>query len=148
MCQQVRFVTFHCLIITLCQLTFTIFITHHHFNSLAFISTPVNTAKRIQSVNKLYASTEYEFDLKSFLNTKIATVEKALDNSLEATHPNVKTIIESMKYSLMAGGKRIRPVLCLAACEMFGGTEDVAMPTAVAIEMIHTMSLIHDDLPR
>jgi len=47
----------------------------------------------------------------------------------------------------MAGGKRIRPVLCLAACEMFGGTEEMAMPTAVALEMIHTMSLIHDDLP-
>ena len=52
-----------------------------------------------------------------------------------------------MKYSLMAGGKRIRPILCIAACEMFGGREEVAMPTAVAIEMIHTMSLIHDDLP-
>ena len=47
----------------------------------------------------------------------------------------------------MAGGKRIRPVLCLAACEMLGGTEEMAMPTAVALEMIHTMSLIHDDLP-
>lgn len=47
----------------------------------------------------------------------------------------------------MAGGKRIRPVLCIAACEMFGGTEEMAMPTAVALEMIHTMSLIHDDLP-
>ena len=47
----------------------------------------------------------------------------------------------------MAGGKRVRPVLCLAACEMFGGDEEVAMPTAVALEMIHTMSLIHDDLP-
>lgn len=52
-----------------------------------------------------------------------------------------------MAYSLMAGGKRIRPVLCIAACEMFGGSQDVAMPTAVALEMIHTMSLIHDDLP-
>jgi geranylgeranyl diphosphate synthase type II len=52
-----------------------------------------------------------------------------------------------MKYSLMAGGKRIRPILCLAACEMFGGSEASAMPVAVAIEMIHTMSLIHDDLP-
>ena len=52
-----------------------------------------------------------------------------------------------MKYSLMAGGKRIRPILCLAACEMFGGSDKVAMPTAVALEMIHTMSLIHDDLP-
>ena len=47
----------------------------------------------------------------------------------------------------MAGGKRIRPVLCIAACEMFGGSQEVAMPTAVALEMIHTMSLIHDDLP-
>jgi geranylgeranyl diphosphate synthase type II len=47
----------------------------------------------------------------------------------------------------MAGGKRIRPVLCLAACEMFGGNDNIAMPTAVALEMIHTMSLIHDDLP-
>lgn len=52
-----------------------------------------------------------------------------------------------MAYSLMAGGKRIRPVLCIAACEMFGGTQETAMPTAVALEMIHTMSLIHDDLP-
>ena len=52
-----------------------------------------------------------------------------------------------MSYSLMAGGKRIRPVLCIAACEMLGGQQDTAMPTAVALEMIHTMSLIHDDLP-
>ena len=52
-----------------------------------------------------------------------------------------------MRYSLLAGGKRIRPIMCIAACEMFGGTEEMAMPTAVAIEMIHTMSLVHDDLP-
>lgn len=74
-------------------------------------------------------------------------VEIALDSSLSATNPNVEKIIESMKYSLMAGGKRIRPILCLAACEMFGGDDEIAMPTAVALEMIHTMSLIHDDLP-
>lgn len=47
----------------------------------------------------------------------------------------------------MAGGKRVRPVLVLAACEMFGGNDNIAMPSAVAVEMIHTMSLIHDDLP-
>jgi geranylgeranyl diphosphate synthase type II len=58
-----------------------------------------------------------------------------------------KKIQESMRYSLLAGGKRIRPILCLAACEMFGGSEEMAMPTAIALEMIHTMSLIHDDLP-
>ncbi len=74
-------------------------------------------------------------------------VEVALDKSLEATEPQVVKIIESMKYSLMAGGKRIRPVLAIAACEMFEGNVDSVMPTAVALEMIHTMSLIHDDLP-
>jgi len=74
-------------------------------------------------------------------------VERALDQSLESKSRNVDKIIESMKYSLMAGGKRIRPILCLASCEMFGGNDAMAMPTAVALEMIHTMSLIHDDLP-
>jgi len=71
----------------------------------------------------------------------------ALDASLCSGGPHSDKIIESMKYSLMAGGKRIRPILCLTACEMFGGDESAAMPTAVALEMIHTMSLIHDDLP-
>ena len=52
-----------------------------------------------------------------------------------------------MRYSLLAGGKRLRPILCLAACELVGGDASKAMPTAVALEMIHTMSLIHDDLP-
>lgn len=51
------------------------------------------------------------------------------------------------RYSLLAGGKRIRPALCLAACELVGGTIEQAMPSACAMEMIHTMSLIHDDLP-
>ncbi|HBE32511.1 MAG TPA: farnesyl-diphosphate synthase, partial [Cyanobacteria bacterium UBA11368] len=50
-------------------------------------------------------------------------------------------------YSLLAGGKRLRPILCLATCELTGGTIEMAMPTAIALEMIHTMSLIHDDLP-
>ncbi len=52
-----------------------------------------------------------------------------------------------MNYSLLANGKRIRPILCLSTCEMFGGKIETALPTAIALEMIHTMSLIHDDLP-
>jgi geranylgeranyl diphosphate synthase type II len=52
-----------------------------------------------------------------------------------------------MRYSLLAGGKRLRPILCLATCELIGGTPEMAIPTACALEMIHTMSLIHDDLP-
>ena len=56
-------------------------------------------------------------------------------------------IAKAMKYSLMAGGKRIRPVLCLAACEAVGGVPEDALTAACALEMIHTYSLIHDDLP-
>lgn len=74
-------------------------------------------------------------------------MEKALDESLVVSCPEVAKITESMRYSLLAGGKRIRPIMCIAACEMAGGNMDMAMPTAVALEMIHTMSLIHDDLP-
>jgi len=56
----------------------------------------------------------------SYLTSKKVTVDKALDESLVATTPNVDKIIESMRYSLMAGGKRVRPILTIAACEMFG----------------------------
>ena len=87
------------------------------------------------------------FDLKKYLGEKKEMVEAALDASLQVTCPEVAKITESMRYSLLAGGKRIRPIMCIAACEMAGGTAEMAMPTAVALEMIHTMSLIHDDLP-
>ncbi|CAI0547575.1 unnamed protein product [Linum tenue] len=77
--------------------------------------------------------------------TKADRVNAALDQSIPLAHP-IK-IHEAMRYSLLAGGKRVRPVLCLAACEMVGGDESLALPMACATEMIHTMSLIHDDLP-
>jgi geranylgeranyl diphosphate synthase, type II len=85
------------------------------------------------------------FDLKGYLNQRREQVESALDASIEVIYP--EKIYEAMRYSLMAGGKRLRPILCLATCELTGGTLDMAMPTACALEMIHTMSLIHDDLP-
>lgn len=69
----------------------------------------------------------------------------ALDCAVPLVYP--PKIHESMRYSLLAGGKRVRPMLCIAACELVGGSEDAAMPSACAMEMIHTMSLIHDDLP-
>jgi geranylgeranyl diphosphate synthase, type II len=85
------------------------------------------------------------FDLSVYLAERQPLVEAALDQSLAVVYP--ETIYESMRYSLMAGGKRLRPILCLATCELTGGTLEMAMPTACALEMIHTMSLIHDDLP-
>ncbi|MEM9265077.1 MAG: geranylgeranyl diphosphate synthase CrtE [Cyanobacteria bacterium P01_F01_bin.13] len=86
-----------------------------------------------------------DFDLKTYLNARRTEVEAALEQSLPVVYP--ETIYESMRYSLMAGGKRLRPILCLATCELVGGTITQAMPTACALEMVHTMSLIHDDLP-
>ena len=85
------------------------------------------------------------FDLSTYLSEAKVEVEAALDRSVPITYP--ERIYESMRYSLLAGGKRLRPILCLATCELMGGTRQMAMPTACALEMIHTMSLIHDDLP-
>lgn len=88
---------------------------------------------------------ETVFNLEKYLQQRQILVEEALDRSIVPAKP--ETIYESMRYSLLAGGKRLRPILCLATCELSGGTIEMAMPTACALEMIHTMSLIHDDLP-
>ena len=85
------------------------------------------------------------FDLQTYLGDRQQRVEAALDGSVAKAYPD--TIYDAMRYSLLAGGKRLRPILCLAACELMGGEAAQAMPTACALEMIHTMSLIHDDLP-
>ena len=85
------------------------------------------------------------FDFRSYLERSRDTIEAALDDALSPEHP--EQLRDAMRYSLLAGGKRLRPILCLAACELACGENKLAVPTAVALEMIHTMSLIHDDLP-
>lgn len=85
------------------------------------------------------------FNLLAYLKERQKLCHTALDQAIPIAYP--EKIYEAMRYSLLAGGKRVRPILCLATCEMTGGTVDMAMPTACAVEMIHTMSLIHDDLP-
>lgn len=74
-------------------------------------------------------------------------VEAALPGYLPREETLQKTVQEAMAYSLLGGGKRIRAVLCLAFCQLCGGTVEEAMPFACAIEMVHAYSLIHDDLP-
>jgi len=75
-------------------------------------------------------------------------VEQYLDKYALPSEKNLPNKLhESMRYSIFAGGKRIRPIITLLACEMFGGDPDDALPVAAAVEMIHTYSLIHDDLP-
>ncbi|PWM64676.1 MAG: farnesyl-diphosphate synthase [Eubacteriales Family XIII. Incertae Sedis bacterium] len=83
---------------------------------------------------------------KEFDRYKSIVEEHLLDFIPEIDHKSI-TIYESMKYSLTAGGKRLRPVLLLAACEFAGGDINNAIPYACAIEYIHTYSLIHDDMP-
>jgi len=85
------------------------------------------------------------FDLKTYLQLKRQQVNDRLVRSLPTAASS--TIADAMVYSVMAGGKRLRPVLCLAAAETVGGRSEDAINTAVAIELIHTYSLIHDDLP-
>ncbi|BAY13337.1 geranylgeranyl diphosphate synthase CrtE [Calothrix sp. NIES-2098] len=85
------------------------------------------------------------FNLSAYLKERQQLCDNALDRAIPIVYP--EKIYEAMRYSLLAGGKRVRPILCLATCEMTGGTIEMAMPTACAVEMIHTMSLIHDDLP-
>ena len=86
------------------------------------------------------------FDLKNYIEKKSRIVNDTLAQMLQNYQPE-ETISKAMRYSLMAGGKRIRPVLCLAASEAVGGTQKDALRAACALEMVHTYSLIHDDLP-
>ena len=87
------------------------------------------------------------FDLNTFLDRSTRQVNAALDRFLPPESTRPATIHKSMRYSLFAGGKRMRPALCLAAAAACGGREADALPAACAIECIHTYSLIHDDLP-
>ena len=90
---------------------------------------------------------EYDWQLKPYLQERINLVEAALDNFLPKIDTLPSTLHEAMRYSIFAGGKRIRPLLMIAACEAVGGSADQVLPAACAIEMIHSYSLIHDDLP-
>lgn len=74
------------------------------------------------------------------------TIERKLDHYFRDVLPQQK-LLDAMRYSLLAGGKRIRPVLVLKFCEAAGGDPERALPLACAVEMMHTYSLIHDDLP-
>ncbi len=88
-----------------------------------------------------------DFALKDYLEERSRLVENALDLYLPGKDSLPADLHASMRYSVFAGGKRIRPVLMMAACEAVGGDPALALPPACAIEMIHSYSLIHDDLP-
>jgi len=86
-------------------------------------------------------------DLKQYLRAKAGEVDKALSALLPERWVYPEIIHEAMRYSLFAGGKRLRPILCLASAEALGKDSNHLLPVACSLEMIHTYSLIHDDLP-
>jgi len=114
---------------------------------LAFELGCVSHQKTNRVQQPLAVASATAFDLAEYMEEKRVYTEAALDASIQNELSETEIINEAMRYSLLAGGKRVRPMLCFAATEMFGGSLEVAKPTAVALEMIHTMSLIHDDLP-
>ena len=86
-------------------------------------------------------------NLEPYLKSRQKKIDRALERYLPKEKTRPPTIHKAMRYSLFAGGKRLRPILCLAAAETCGGKIDKALPLACALECIHTYSLVHDDLP-
>ena len=86
-------------------------------------------------------------DWKTQMQNNAALVEEALEKYLETPDTDLSVLYESMRYSALSGGKRIRPFLVLEFCRMFGGDVQTALPFACAIECVHASSLIHDDMP-
>ncbi|GAB6905527.1 geranyltranstransferase [Desulfosarcina cetonica] len=83
------------------------------------------------------------FNLKPYM----ASVRELVDARLEGYLSGTSRIVQAMRYSVLAGGKRLRPILCIAAAESLGGARKAVLPMACALECVHTYSLIHDDLP-
>ena len=86
-------------------------------------------------------------DIKTLIKESAAKVEERLNELLPAEDVPPTTLHKSMRYSIFAGGKRIRPLICLEAAKACGGSEEVALNAACALEALHTYTLIHDDLP-
>jgi geranylgeranyl diphosphate synthase type II len=100
----------------------------------------------IQSPSK-FSKTEPVVNITEYFQQKAERVDQWLDRLLPSESEGPSIIHQAMRYSVFAGGKRLRPILTIAAGEVFGAGERALMPAACALEMIHTYSLIHDDLP-
>ncbi|MGC8783730.1 MAG: polyprenyl synthetase family protein [Armatimonadota bacterium] len=87
------------------------------------------------------------FDLNRYLRERVRLVDDALERYLPGEDVRPQSLHRAMRYSTMSGGKRLRPILVIAGAEAVGGEAEMVLPTACAVELIHTFSLIHDDLP-
>ncbi|HEX3421419.1 MAG TPA: farnesyl diphosphate synthase [Candidatus Udaeobacter sp.] len=111
---------------------------------------PLDTLREValSSINnRVIRQPFYNVNLKTYLVTRQKLIDRALDRYLPKANTKPATLHKAMRYSLFAGGKRLRPILCLAAAEACCGRINDALPLACALECIHTYSLVHDDLP-
>nr|AAV74397.1 geranylgeranyl diphosphate synthase [Adonis aestivalis var. palaestina] len=120
-------------------------VSHSHRRMLQFPSAAMKATVTKGMIAETQSYKESAFQFEEYMAEMAERVNQALDDSVPLRHP--LKIHEAMRYSLLAGGKRVRPILCIASCELVGGDPVAAHPIACALEMIHTMSLIHDDLP-
>ena len=88
-----------------------------------------------------------EFDIEAYLTERRALIDRSLDRYLKESKQRPQTIVRAMRYGVLSGGKRLRPILTLACGELFGAERKRLLPFACALELIHAYSLIHDDLP-
>lgn len=107
------------------------------------MTTATSPKNPLRGLNKIMKS----FDIRSYLTAKRGLVDRTLDQVLPASDEFPPQLHKAMRYCLFAGGKRLRPILCLAAYEAVGGNPDSIINAACALELIHTYTLIHDDLP-
>ncbi|MEK6601140.1 MAG: farnesyl diphosphate synthase [Candidatus Binatota bacterium] len=87
------------------------------------------------------------FDIENYLKERKSLIDRSLDRYLRESKKHPQTLYRAMHYGVFSGGKRLRPILLLAAGELFGGKHRFLLPFACALELIHTYSIIHDDLP-
>lgn len=87
------------------------------------------------------------FDLKLYLQTRRDDIERELEQRLPPEQTRPASLHKAMRYPVMAGGKRLRPILCMAACEAVGGNREAALLPGLSVEILHTYTLVHDDLP-
>jgi geranylgeranyl diphosphate synthase type II len=99
------------------------------------------------SISANFRQNVTSFNLQAYLVSRREIVDRALERHIQSHQERSQTTWKAMRYALFPGGKRIRPILTLAAGELFGGAHKELLPFACAIEMIHTYSLVHDDLP-
>ena len=116
----------------------------------AFLDSPIvedeeGEEREEEEEGGIVSNANFTFEFDPYMMSKAESVNKALEEAIPVGEP--LKIHEAMRYAILAAGKRVRPILCLASCELVGGQENAAMPAACAVEMIHTMSLIKDDLP-